>query len=118
MNVDQVKSYCRTFSGVVEKDNGHPSNVLSFSVERKKFAYFKTSDPEKWRFSLRVSPDRFLELTDQRGIKPARFMHRFYWVTIVNVCAMDEGYLKELITWSYHKGFNCLPKKVQAEIIP
>lgn len=116
MNVDQVKMLCQSFAGVSEKDSGHPSNILSFLVGDKKFAYFKTSEPEKWRFSIRVTPERFLELTDQPGIKPARYMHRFYWVTIVNVRTMDEEYLKELVAWSYSKALSSLPKRVQAEL--
>ena len=50
-----------------------PANVLVYSVDGKRFAHFKTSQPEQWRFSLKVSPERFLELTDIPGIKPARW---------------------------------------------
>ena len=50
----------------------------------RKFAYFKTSEPEQWRFSIRTTPERFMELTDVPGIKPARYMAKFHWVTIVN----------------------------------
>ncbi len=116
MNVKQLKDYCRTFQGVIPRDSGYPSNVLYYSVSGKKFAYFKTSEPEKWRFSIRVSSDRFLELTDQPGIKPARYMHRFHWITIVNVQSVDEGDFKELIEWSYAKAFSSLSKKAQSEI--
>ena len=116
MDINEVKKYCMSFAAVMEKDIGEPSNILSFSVYNKKFAYFKTSEPERWRFSLRVTPERFLELTDQPGIKPARYMRRFYWVSIINVRSVDEDYLKELIDWSYSKAFSGLPKKVQKEI--
>ncbi len=116
MNVDQVKEYCRSFPEVTETESGHPANVLCYKVRGKNFAYFKTSEPERWRFSFRVTPDRFLELTDQPGIKPARYMHRYHWVTVVNVNAMDEGYLKELVSWSFTQVVKRLPKKVQAEI--
>jgi len=30
-------------------------------VGGKKFAYFKTSNPERWRFSVKVTPARFVE---------------------------------------------------------
>jgi len=93
-----------------------PNNILVYSVHDKKFAYFKTSEPEKWRFSVRVSPGRFLELTDQPGVKPARYMHRFHWVTIVEVDAFYEDTLIELIRWSYDKALGSLPKKIQTEI--
>lgn len=118
MNLEQVKALCRSFPGATEKENGAPSNVLSFYVADKKFAYFKTSHPEKWRFSIRVNPERFLELTDQDGIKPARYMHRFYWVTVVNVSSIPSEYLHELINGSYNKALSRLPKKVQAQINP
>ncbi len=116
MNVDETKQFCQSFTGAIASERGSPSNILSVSVGGKKFAYFKTSDPEKWRFSFRVMPERFLELTDQPGVKPARYMHRFHWVTVVDVQSMDDGYLKSLVQWSYSKALASLPKKVQAEL--
>lgn len=113
MNTAQLKSYCQSFAGATEQEGKHPSNILSFSVGQKRYAYFKTSEPEIWRFSVRVTPERFLELTDQAGIKPARYMHRFHWVTIINAQTMDEEYLKQLVLWSYQKAMSGLPKKIQ-----
>ena len=43
-------------------------------------------------------------------------MARFHWVTLVNVDAMQEDYLQELILWSYQKALSRLPKKIQAEL--
>lgn len=118
MNTEELKALCRSLPNVAEQLYGPPSNILVFSVLDKKFAYFKTSDPEKWRFSLRVSPDRFLELTDQPGIKPARYMQRFHWITIVDVRTMDVTYLNELLQWSYAKALNSLSKKRRQELAP
>jgi predicted DNA-binding protein (MmcQ/YjbR family) len=117
MNIEAVQKFCLSFPGVIEKESGEPSNVLAYYVGDKFFAYFKTSEPERWRFSFRVTPERFLELTDQPGIKPARYMHRFHWVTIVKVSSVNGDYLKELIEWSYSKAFGGLPKKIQKQII-
>ncbi len=111
MEVSEVKKYCSSLVGVNTKVQGEPNNVLVYYVGAKKFAYFKTSAPEKWRFSLRVTPERFLELTDQHGIQPARYMHRFHWVTIVQVQSVHDDYLKELIQWSYNKALSALSKK-------
>ncbi|AQQ69326.1 hypothetical protein Mag101_01900 [Microbulbifer agarilyticus] len=116
MDVAHTKQFCRSFPGVNEVESGHPANVLSYKVRDKLFAYFKTSEPERWRFSFRVTPERFLELTDQPGIKPARYMHRYHWVTVVDVSRFDDEYLKELVAWSFNKAVSRLPKKVQAEI--
>jgi predicted DNA-binding protein (MmcQ/YjbR family) len=103
MDVVAVKAHCSGFPGASSKLYGPPSNVLVYYASGKKFAYFKTSDPEKWRFSVRTTPERFLELTDQPGIKPARYMARFHWVTVVDVSAVPARYLQELIAWSYEK---------------
>ena len=100
-----------SFPGVEEKLSGDPSNVLTYKVMGKSFAYFKTSDPEKWRFSIRTTPERFVELTEFPGIKPARYMHRFHWLTIVKIETISDSNLKEWVTWSYQKAFQSLRKK-------
>lgn len=116
MDTEQLKMLCRGYVCSVEQQHPHPSNILSYSVAGKKFAYFKSSEPECWRFSLWVTPEQFLELTDQPGIKPARYMQRFHWVTIVNVQAIDEDYLKQLLDGSYHKAVSLLSKKTQVQL--
>ncbi|SHH66556.1 MmcQ/YjbR family DNA-binding protein [Massilia sp. CF038] len=111
MTVSELKRLCAAFPGASERLYGPPSNILVFSVDDKKFAYFKTSKPEQWRFSLRVSPDRFLELTDIPGIKPARYMGRFHWVTIVDPATLPRAYLLELLAASYDKALRSLSQK-------
>lgn len=101
MDVDAVKEHCAGYPGATSKLFEAPSNVLVYYANGKKFAYFKTSDPERWRFSVRTTPERFLELTDMPGIKPARYMARYHWVTIVDVNFVPEDYLQALIAWSY-----------------
>ena len=103
MNVSQVKRFCRSFPRVTETLYGEPYNFLVYTAGGKKFAYFKTSEPQRWRFSTRVTPDRFIELTDMDGVKPARYRGRYGWVTIVDVSAFPAGYLKELVGWSYER---------------
>ena len=116
MNVTQLKRHCRKFAGAVEKLYGHPSNILVYSVGGKTFAYFKTSEPERWRFSLRATPSRFLELTDMPGVKPARYMGRFHWVTIVRVHEFPTPYLVELVDASYQRALGSLSKAKQLGI--
>jgi len=114
MNVTRLRRYCREFPGSTETLYGEPWNFLVYSIGGKKFAYFKTTAPERWRFSMRVTPDRFIELTDVPGVKPARYRGRFCWITIVNVSAFPAGYLKELVEWSYQWAFASLSKTRQA----
>lgn len=116
MNVARLKAHCGRFAGSVETLHGHPSNILVYAVGGKTFAYFKTSEPERWRFSLRVTPDRFLELTDMPGVKPARYMGRFHWVTIVKVQEFPSPYLVELVEASYRRALGSLSRARQFAI--
>lgn len=116
MNAEALKSFCRGFVGAAEVLHEAPDNVLVYAVGGKSFAYFKTSEPEQWRFSTRVSADRFVELTGIPGVKPARYMGRFHWVTIVRVDEFPETYLSELVEWSYRKALGSLSKARQRAI--
>jgi predicted DNA-binding protein (MmcQ/YjbR family) len=116
MGTDELKQMCLAFPGARQTLYKEPSNFLVYSVDEKKFAYFKTSDPEKWRFSIRVTPERFVELTGVPGIKPARYMGRFHWVTIVHPRSMPADYLGELLTWSYERALASLTKTRRAEL--
>jgi predicted DNA-binding protein (MmcQ/YjbR family) len=113
MNVRQLKQFCRGFRGATETLYEEPYNFLVYAVGGRKFAYFKTSHPEQWRFSTRVAPDRFIELTDVPGVKPARYRGRFHWITIVDVSSFPAPYLKELVEWSYQRAFASLSKSRQ-----
>jgi predicted DNA-binding protein (MmcQ/YjbR family) len=101
MNTAGVKRYCRSLPDVVETRYGAPDNWLVYSIRGRKFAYFKTSEPERWRLSVRVTPDRFVELTEVPGVRPARWRGRYGWVTIVEVSRFPAQYLQELVRASY-----------------
>ena len=113
MNVAQLKRLCRELPHATETLHGEPWNFLVYSVGGRKFAYFKTSQPERWRFSTKVSPDRFIELTDLPGVKPARYRGRFGWITIVNVSSFPAAYLEELVDWSHRRALGSLSRARQ-----
>jgi len=117
MNTLQLKSHCGRLPGADSLLHAPPVSVLSYKVGGKTFAYFKTSEPEQWRFSFRASPERFLELTGMPGVKPARYMGRYHWVTIVDVRRFPADYLVELVQWSYDKALSSLPKAKQREAL-
>jgi predicted DNA-binding protein (MmcQ/YjbR family) len=103
MTVAEVKRMCRGLAGAAQTNYGEPYNFLVYSVRGRKFAYFKTSEPERWRFSVRVTPDRFVELTDVPGVKPARYRGRHGWITIVDVASFPAEYLATLVEASYER---------------
>jgi predicted DNA-binding protein (MmcQ/YjbR family) len=111
VNVRELKRFCRGLPDSVEVDSGEPYNWLVYSVRGRKFAYFKTSEPERWRFSVRVTPDRFVELTEMPGVKPARYRGRYGWITIVNVAAFPADYLRSLVEASYVRASSSRPSR-------
>lgn len=116
MNLAQLKRFCRGFPHATQTLYREPYNFLVYAVGGSKFAYFKTSDPERWRFSTRVTPDRFVELTDVPGVKPARYRGRYGWITIVDVSAFPAPYLRELVESSYERAFTSLSKARRAAL--
>jgi len=116
MQTRALKAYCARFPGATSRALDPPYNVLLYEVGGKQFAYFKLSEPGKWRFSFRATPERFLELTGVPGIKPARYMARFHWVTVVDVHSVPSTYLRELVDWSYRRALASLPKAKQAAL--
>ncbi len=116
MDTAQLKQFCARFPGTARRLFDPPSNVLVYAVGGKHFAYFKTSEPERWRFSIRVAPDQFIALTDVPGIKPARYRGRYGWITVVDVRRMPSAYLKELVTASYRRALDSLSKARKAAL--
>lgn len=116
MDLQQTQRFCAGLPGATVTEWGEPANLLAYFVGGKRFAHFKTSAPERWRFSFKVAPERFLELTDQPGIKPARWLGRYRWITVVDVRAMPDEELQSLIRWSYRAALATLSRARQREI--
>ncbi len=108
MNTKQLQKFCANLRGTNERLLPEPYNILVYSLDKTNFAYFKTSEPEKSRFSIKVSPDRFIELTGVPGVKPARYRGRYHWITIVEVRNFPAAYLRELVAWSHQHALDNL----------
>ena len=110
MDVAALKRYCAGLPGAEMRQHDAPANILVYAVGGKRFAHFKTSAPQRWRFSLKAPPERFLELTDQPGIQPARWLARFHWTTIVDVRTLPSRELRALVDGSYRSAVAKLPR--------
>ena len=68
-------------------------------------------------YSFKVADERFLELTDIDGVKPAPYLARAKWVQIEpKRCRIPDPDLSELVKNSYALVFAKLTKKAQREI--
>lgn len=116
MNVAQLKAFCAHLPGADVREHGPPANILVYAVGGKRFAHFKTSTPQRWRFSIKVADDRFLALTDIPGVQPARWLARYHWITIVDVSSLPTAELTELVMWSYRKALSTLSRARRAQL--
>jgi predicted DNA-binding protein (MmcQ/YjbR family) len=116
MNVAQLKKFCARLPGAEAHEHGPPANILVYAVGGKRFAHFKTSTPQRWRFSIKVADDRFLALTDIPGVQPARWLARYHWITIIDVGSLPTTELTELVMWSYRKALSTLSRARRAQL--
>jgi predicted DNA-binding protein (MmcQ/YjbR family) len=68
------------------------------------------------KFCFKCTPEKFAELVEIQGVIPAPYMARNHWVGIVEVNALRQPEMKELIQSSYQMVFEKLPKKLQAQL--
>lgn len=113
MDAERLQAFCASLPGAVATLHDAPANILVYAVGGKRFAHFKTSEPERWRFSFKAPPGRFLELTDRPGMKPARWLARYGWVTIVDVRRIPEDELAGLVRWSHGHAVSKLNKRTR-----
>ena len=112
MNFESTKSLCRSFPGTTESTKW--DNDLVFSVGDKMFAI--TNLGEATGISFKVDDERFLELTDRKGIIPAPYLARAKWVYVEDAKALNDEEAAQLLRRSYELVFGKLTKKLQREI--
>ena len=112
MNFDSAIAVCRSLPGVTEDTKW--GNDLVFSVGGKMFAV--TNLGEATGISFKVEDERFLELTDRKGIIPAPYLARAKWVYVEDAQALRDEEAAQLLRRSYELAFGKLTKKVQREI--
>ena len=116
LDVEGLKAFCASLPGAEARQVGPPANILVYAVHGKRFAHFKTSQPEQWRFSFKVPSERFLELTDLPGIRPARWLGRYHWITVVEVSRVPAADLRAWVRWSHGEAVRKLPKRVRTTL--
>ncbi|HKV93116.1 MAG TPA: MmcQ/YjbR family DNA-binding protein [Candidatus Angelobacter sp.] len=68
------------------------------------------------RIAFKCTPERFAELVEIEGIIPAPYMAHNKWVAVLELGALRQAELKELIQASYQLVLQKLPRKMQASL--
>lgn len=113
--VDWVRAFCLTLPHTTEDVQwGHD---LLFRLAGKIYCVANLEpglSPTKIAF--KCTPEKFAELVEVEGIIPAPYMARNHWVAMIEMDALRQAEIKELIQNSYRLVLEKLPKKKQAEL--
>jgi predicted DNA-binding protein (MmcQ/YjbR family) len=113
--VDWVRAFCLSLPHATE-DVQWEHNLL-FRIAGKMFCIANLEpgiSPTKIAF--KCAPEKFAELVEIEGIIPAPYMARNHWVAMIEMDALRQPEVKELIQSSYQLILEKLPKKKQVDL--
>jgi predicted DNA-binding protein (MmcQ/YjbR family) len=114
MDIETVRAYCLSFPHVTESVQW--GNDLVFKIGGKMFAVTVLEGGSKYCLSLKCTPEKFAELTEEEGIDPAPYVARYHWVALQRFDVLSEKELKALLRNAYDLVLAKLPKKARAEL--
>jgi predicted DNA-binding protein (MmcQ/YjbR family) len=112
-HIDWVRDFCLSLPHATE-DVQWEHNLL-FRIAGKMFCIANLEpvvSPTKIAF--KCTPEKFAELVEIESIIPAPYMARNHWVAMLEMDALRQPEIKELIECSYQLVLEKLPKKTQA----
>jgi predicted DNA-binding protein (MmcQ/YjbR family) len=114
--IDWVRAFCLSLPHATE-DVQWEHNLL-FRIAGKMFC-IANMEPQisPSRIAFKCTPEKFAELVEIEGIIPAPYMARNHWVTLIEMDALRQPEIKELIRESYRMILEKLSKKMQAELV-
>ena len=113
MNAGELRTLCLSLPAATETIQWGDNRV--FKVGGRMF-FISGYDPDSL-YSFKVDDDRFLELSDLPGVRPAPYLARARWVQVdPDHCVLSPAEIGELVEQSYRIIFGRLTKKKQREI--
>jgi predicted DNA-binding protein (MmcQ/YjbR family) len=98
MNVDSVRGYCLSFPQA--RENLQWGDDLCFKVAGKIFAILSL-DAVPQSLCFKCTPEKFVELVEHDGIRPAPYVGRYKWVLVQRLDVLGDEELEDLIRQSY-----------------
>jgi len=115
-HIDWVRAFCLSLPHATEDVQWE--HDLLFRIAGKMFCVANLEpglSPTKIAF--KCTPEKFAELVEIEGIIPAPYMARNHWVALLEMDALRQSEIKELIECSFRRVREKLPKKTQAGLI-
>ena len=113
-HIEWVREFCLSLPHTTEDIQWE--NDLLFRIVKKIYCVVCLEPTAATKLSFKCTPEKFAELVEIEGIIPAPYMARNHWVAMVEMDALRQNEIKELIRQSYRLVFEKLPKKTQAEL--
>jgi len=113
--LDWVRAFCLSLPHATEDVQWE--HDLLFRIAGKMFCVANLEpgvSPTKIAF--KCTPEKFAELVEIDGIIPAPYMARNHWVAMLDMNALRQPEIKELIAESYQMILAKLPKKTQSQL--
>jgi predicted DNA-binding protein (MmcQ/YjbR family) len=107
VKLDSLREYCLSLPEATE--NIQWGADLVFKVGGKMFTVAST-EPAETKVSFKCTPEEFAELVEQDGIKPADYVARYHWVTLLRWDALPDRDIRRLVKDSYEMVKAKLPK--------
>lgn len=115
MNTDEFSAICRSLLAATETIQWGDNRV--FKVGGKMFAV-ADSAPDG-NYSFKVADERFLELSDLPGFRPAPYLARARWVQVdPAACTLPDAEIEALVHDAWEIIFRRLTKKRRQELRP
>jgi predicted DNA-binding protein (MmcQ/YjbR family) len=99
MSFEPLRRYAATLPGATRDIKWGADEC--YSVGGKMYAVFGTSGGKAEGVSIKVDPERFLELTDIEGIEPAPYLARAHWVFLRRADVIPYADARALIERSH-----------------
>ena len=98
MNVDFVRGYCLSFPQA--RENLQWGETICFKVDGKIFGTMSLASVPP-TLCFKCAPEKFAELCERDGIRPAPYVGRYKWVLLERLDVLGTKELEDLIRESY-----------------
>ncbi|MFK0088098.1 MmcQ/YjbR family DNA-binding protein [Pseudomonas sp. NPDC090755] len=113
MTEAQVAAYCLSLPGA--REDYKWGGVRVFSVAGNKM--FAVLDLAGAGLSFKVAGELFLGYVDRPGVRPAPYLARAHWISMVPPYPMGGEELRELLQRSHQLVVRRLPKRLQPGLL-
>ncbi len=117
MNIEEVREFCLSLSGVTE-DSPYGPDMIVFRIEGKIFLHLplEYADP---RICIKLPPEKGVDLRERySAIRGAFHLNKTHWNEILIEHTFSREQLEAWIVESYQIVFNKLPKRLRDKYQP